>query len=84
MWRDKKYIKEVSNLLIIFKMQNTANPSATVCCLSLRTKITKIEVEKKHRVEMLTDADFLRGLVFMRSLEAHILWSSSSTSENLA
>lgn len=54
-------------------MQKTANPSATACCLSLRTKITEIEVEKKHRVEMLTDADFLRGLVFMRSLEAHIL-----------
>lgn len=33
---------------------------------------------------MLIDVDFLKGDVFIRGLEVHVLWSSSSTSGNLA
>ena len=63
------------------KKRKTANPSATFCylSLSLRTKIPRLRLRWMWRAStqtllgMLIDADFLKGLVFIGSLEVQIL-----------
>lgn len=77
-------MKNMYNLLIILKMQNKM---PFLLSKSKKHENSEVEGDVENRQTlsgMSIDVDSLKGDVFIRSLEVHNLWSSSSTSGNLA